>query len=38
MYGTVVTVSDGSAQDGDAAPGRIALQLDQNPVYVQTAQ
>ena len=38
MYGVGRTVADGSEQDKDFAPGRIAVELDQNPVYVQTAQ
>jgi hypothetical protein len=38
MYGATLRVADGSAQDGDATAGRIALQIGENPMYVQTIQ
>ena len=38
MFGVTRTVSDGSADDKDSAPGRIAISIDQNPVYVQAIQ
>jgi len=38
MYGAVRAVSDGSPEDHNPDSGRIALQLNQNPTYVQTVQ
>lgn len=38
MYGAAHAVPDGSAEDKDAAPGRIAPEIGKNPTYVQTAQ
>lgn len=37
LYGAATEVADGSAQDKDAAPGRIGLQVGAAPVFVQVA-
>lgn len=38
IYGAARSVADGSAEDHDSASGRVGIQVDLNPVYVQTAQ
>lgn len=38
MYGAVRAVPDGSADDKDGTVGRIGLQVDAHPVYVQVAE